>query len=66
MAPEMQRYFESLGLEIWDVWSFFKLLDTDEDGHVRAEDFLNGCLRFSGQASAVDVGRPLALPWRRF
>ncbi|CAE7948615.1 Cacna1a, partial [Symbiodinium sp. KB8] len=40
MAPETQRYFESLGLEIWDVWTFFKLLDHDQDGNVHLEQFL--------------------------
>lgn len=57
MAPETQRYFESLGLEIWDVWTFFKLLDHDQDGNVHLEQFLEGCLRLRGQASSVDVAR---------
>eukprot|EP00439_Symbiodinium_sp_Y106_P059098 s252_g8.t1 len=63
MADETQRYFESLGLEIWDVWTFFKLLDHDQDGNVHLEQFLSlgeamdGCLRLRGQASSVDVAR---------
>ena len=34
-APAVKEYFESLGLDISDAWSFFKLLDVDGGkGHV--------------------------------
>ena len=26
--PKVREYFESLGLDIWDAWSFFKMLDS--------------------------------------
>ncbi|CAE6972192.1 CACNA1F, partial [Symbiodinium sp. KB8] len=28
-SPAVKAYFETLGLDIWDAWSFFKLLDLD-------------------------------------
>lgn len=47
------------GLDVWDAWSFFKLLDADAGGSVEIEEFLMGCLRLRGQATAIDVGKIL-------
>ena len=44
-------------MEVWDAWSFFKLLDEDAGGAVEIEEFLQGCLRLRGQARATDVVR---------
>jgi len=55
--PAVRNYFASIGLDVWDAWSFFKLLDLDEGGSVEADEFLMGCLRLRGQARAVDVGK---------
>eukprot|EP00439_Symbiodinium_sp_Y106_P017141 s1087_g2.t1 len=56
-TPAVKEYFEALGLDIWDAWSFFKLLDAAGDGAVDLEDFFEGCMRFRGTARAMDVGR---------
>lgn len=56
-SPEVREYFQTLGLDVWDAWTFFKLLDKDNGGAVEVEEFLMGCLRLRGQASAMDVGR---------
>mmetsp|Transcript_10883 Transcript_10883/g.26083 ORF Transcript_10883/g.26083 Transcript_10883/m.26083 type:complete len:613 (+) Transcript_10883:3-1841(+) len=56
-SPAVREYFETLGLDVWDPWSFFKLLDEDGGGLVEIEEFFMGCLRFSGQARAMDVGK---------
>lgn len=58
-TPEIKGYLETLGLDVWDAWSFFKLLDTDGGGAIDIEEFFMGCLRFRGQASAMDVGKIL-------
>lgn len=58
-TPEVKGYLETLGLDVWDAWSFFKLLDTDGGGAIDIEEFFMGCLRFRGQASAMDVGKIL-------
>mmetsp|Transcript_23564 Transcript_23564/g.54738 ORF Transcript_23564/g.54738 Transcript_23564/m.54738 type:complete len:579 (-) Transcript_23564:257-1993(-) len=56
-SETVRTYFESLGLDVWDAWSFFKLLDSDGGGSVDVEEFFMGCLRFRGQAKAMDVGQ---------
>eukprot|EP00439_Symbiodinium_sp_Y106_P014557 s14_g2.t1 len=32
MSQEVQTYFESIDLDVWDAWTFFKLLDMDAGG----------------------------------
>lgn len=56
-SPEVKEYFESLGLDVWDAWSFFKMLDLDDSGAVDIEEFLMGCLRVRGTAKAIDIGK---------
>ncbi|CAE7195024.1 unnamed protein product, partial [Symbiodinium pilosum] len=56
-SVEVREYFQTLGLDVWDAWSFFKLLDKDSGGAVEIEEFLMGCLRLRGQATAMDVGK---------
>lgn len=58
-SAEVKEYFATLGLDVWDAWSFFKLLDADAGGSVEIEEFLMGCLRLRGQATAIDVGKIL-------
>lgn len=56
-SPDIQAYFEVLGLDVDDAWSFFKLLDLDDGGDVEIEEFLMGCLRLRGTARAIDIGK---------
>ncbi|CAJ1384613.1 unnamed protein product, partial [Effrenium voratum] len=56
-TQEVRTYFETMGLNIWDAWSFFKLLDTDGGGMVEVEEFFMGCLRLRGAASAMDLAQ---------
>lgn len=53
----VREYFDSLGLDVSDAWSFFKLLDSDGGGAVEVEEFLLGCLRLRGQARAMDIAK---------
>ncbi|CAE7711824.1 unnamed protein product, partial [Symbiodinium pilosum] len=53
-SDAVSSYFEALGLDVWDAWAFFKLLDSDGGGSVDVEEFFMGCLRFRGQAKAMD------------
>eukprot|EP00439_Symbiodinium_sp_Y106_P023795 s3983_g2.t3 len=55
--PDVHNFFESLGLDVWDAWSFFKLLDADGGGAVDTDEFFQGCLRFRGPARSMDVGK---------
>ncbi|CAJ1385656.1 unnamed protein product, partial [Effrenium voratum] len=56
-TKEVQTYFESIDLDIWDAWSFFKLLDLDNGGAIEVEEFLMGCLRLRGSARAMDMAK---------
>lgn len=56
-TPAVRIYFESLGLDVTDAWSFFKLLDSDGGGAVEVEEFLLGCLRLGGHARAMDIAK---------
>ncbi|CAK9081955.1 Sodium channel protein type 10 subunit alpha [Durusdinium trenchii] len=58
-SPAVHEYFTSLGLDIWDAWTFFRLLDADGGGEVEVEEFLMGCLRLRGPATAIDMGKVL-------
>eukprot|EP00913_Durusdinium_trenchii_P021728 g20414.t1 len=53
----VKAYFESMDLNVWDAWSFFKLLDLDSGGAVEIEEFLMGCLRLRGTARAIDIAK---------
>lgn len=54
-SDEVQTMCESIGIDVWDAWSFFKLLDVDAGGAVEIGEFLEGCLRLRGEARAMDV-----------
>ncbi|CAK9077161.1 Voltage-dependent L-type calcium channel subunit alpha-1D (CHCACHA1D) (Voltage-gated calcium channel subunit alpha Cav1.3) [Durusdinium trenchii] len=56
-SEEVKTYFESIDLDVWDVWTFFKLLDMDSGGAVEIEEFLMGCLRLRGNAKAMDIAK---------
>lgn len=55
----MQQLLETLGLDVWDAWSFFKLLDTDGGGSIELEEFFMGCLRLGGNARGLELGKVL-------
>jgi len=57
--PTVRQYLETLGLDVWDSWSFFKLLDTDGGGSIELEEFFMGCLRLGGNARAMDLCKVL-------
>eukprot|EP00435_Cladocopium_sp_Y103_P041521 s66_g11.t1 len=57
MIPETIWPDDTSRQKVWDAWSFFKLLDRDGGGSVEIEEFLKGCLRFRGQARAIDIGQ---------
>jgi len=53
--PHMQGLLEALDVEEEDALELFHLLDTDHDGRILSEEFVNGCLRLDGAAKAVDL-----------
>lgn len=55
--PAVQAYFASLELSITDVWSFFKLLETDEESEISPDAFFEGCQRLKGFARSLDLAK---------
>ena len=38
-----------------DAYELFHMLDASHEGHIQADEFLNGCLRLDGPAKAIDL-----------
>ena len=38
-----------------DALMLFHMLDASHEGHIQADEFLNGCLRLDGPAKAIDL-----------
>jgi len=54
-SPEFQDYLAAFDLDIEAGREIFALLDVDRDGTVDFEEFVGGCMRFRGQATAMDI-----------
>merc|ERR1712113_1136333 len=53
--PNAQAYFNSvLEIDINDAFTFFTVLDQDEDAVVDIDTFVEGCLRLKGPAKRLD------------
>jgi len=55
--PRVTTYMATHQLDVSDVSLMFKLLDTDNTGHVDMEEFVLGCLRLKGHARCLDITR---------
>lgn len=53
--PEMEEYFRAIDMDPSEAGFFFELLDIDGSGGLSREEIVDGCLRLSGPAQAVDV-----------
>lgn len=51
----MQEYFQTLDLDTGESDALFQLLDVDGSGSVSPEEMVNGCLRLSGPALAIEI-----------
>jgi len=54
-SPQFQDYLAAFDLDIDAGTEIFNLLDEDGNGVVEFEEFVQGCMKFRGQASAMDV-----------
>merc|ERR1711933_291595 len=52
-----QAYLETLGIDLSDAWSLFKMLDSDGGGTIDVEEFVSGCLNLKGSAKAVHIAK---------
>lgn len=48
---------ESLGINVDDVWSLFLLIDSDENGVIDLDEFVNGCMNLHGPAKSLQARR---------
>mmetsp|Transcript_104382 Transcript_104382/g.292482 ORF Transcript_104382/g.292482 Transcript_104382/m.292482 type:complete len:520 (-) Transcript_104382:114-1673(-) len=54
---QMIAYFGSIGIEMNDAWTLFKLLDAEESNTVSCDDFVMGCMRLKGAARSMDMAQ---------
>mmetsp|Transcript_102279 Transcript_102279/g.228487 ORF Transcript_102279/g.228487 Transcript_102279/m.228487 type:complete len:616 (-) Transcript_102279:75-1922(-) len=54
-TPQMEEFFKAIDVDPSEAKGLFHLLDLDGSGSVSADEFLNGCLRLSGTAKALDL-----------
>jgi hypothetical protein len=53
--PKVQTWLESLGVDLNDAWTLFKLMDHDQLHLIDIGKFVAGCLRLNGPARSVDL-----------
>ncbi|CAK8993854.1 unnamed protein product [Durusdinium trenchii] len=53
--PHLQQLFAALDVTEEDASMLFHMLDASHEGHIQADEFLNGCLRLDGPAKAIDL-----------
>jgi len=53
--PHLQQLFAALDVDEEDAYELFHMLDASHEGHIQADEFLNGCLRLDGPAKAIDL-----------
>jgi len=56
----MRAYFKSIDLDVSEAKFLFELLDLHGTGSVDAEDFVMGCRRLRGPATAIDLATLLS------
>jgi len=52
---KMAFYLTEIDLETHSLEELFDLFDVNGDGEITAEELLNGCVRISGNAKALDL-----------
>merc|ERR1712217_480889 len=53
--PKVKAYFQALELDVSQAHMLFGLLDTDNDGFVTVDEFVDGATRLKGYARKIDV-----------
>merc|ERR1712187_134110 len=54
-VPQMLEAFKAINIDVSEAKGLFKFLDLDNSGEVNCEEFIDGCLRLSGPAKALDL-----------
>merc|ERR550514_778191 len=53
--PNLKLALEALDLHMEEVQKIFTLLDTENDGHIEIDEFVNGCMKAKGDAKGMDM-----------
>eukprot|EP00747_Dinoflagellata_sp_TGD_P117023 gnl/TRDRNA2_/TRDRNA2_172513_c0_seq2.p1 gnl/TRDRNA2_/TRDRNA2_172513_c0~~gnl/TRDRNA2_/TRDRNA2_172513_c0_seq2.p1 ORF type:complete len:332 (-),score=59.62 gnl/TRDRNA2_/TRDRNA2_172513_c0_seq2:23-919(-) len=53
---DVMAYLHALGVNPSEAHRIFALLDADDSGTLDSDEFVDGLVRYKGQASAIDVG----------
>lgn len=54
-CPELQGYFQGLGVDPKSAKGLFRILDLDNSGEIDSQELLTGTLRLRGAAKAIDL-----------
>eukprot|EP00928_Gymnodinium_smaydae_P029271 TRINITY_DN22091_c0_g1_i2.p1 TRINITY_DN22091_c0_g1~~TRINITY_DN22091_c0_g1_i2.p1 ORF type:complete len:664 (-),score=109.89 TRINITY_DN22091_c0_g1_i2:176-2116(-) len=52
---QAKAYLDSLKLDTSDAELLFRIIDADESGFISIDEFVDGCLRFKGEAKSLDL-----------
>eukprot|EP00927_Polykrikos_kofoidii_P064726 TRINITY_DN6022_c0_g1_i4.p1 TRINITY_DN6022_c0_g1~~TRINITY_DN6022_c0_g1_i4.p1 ORF type:complete len:595 (+),score=78.07 TRINITY_DN6022_c0_g1_i4:170-1954(+) len=53
--PWIKAYLSHLEIEVDDAFSFFRLLDKDRNYDIDVTEFVDGCMKIRGNATALDM-----------
>merc|ERR1711862_601678 len=51
----VQAFFQALGIEPYDAWTLFKLMDENDSHNIDIEKFVVGCLKLNGNAKSTEL-----------
>jgi hypothetical protein len=54
-SDRLKAWFESIDIALEDGWTLFKLIDTDQQGAILIDQFVEGCLHLRGHAKKIDI-----------
>merc|ERR1719215_612828 len=54
-------YFSHLQLDMDDAFGLFRLLDRNSEGSIEIDEFLDGCLRYKGDAKRLDIAKVILI-----
>eukprot|EP00439_Symbiodinium_sp_Y106_P048687 s2778_g6.t1 len=56
-TKKLSHFLDSIGISTDDVWTFFMLLDRDENGLIDIEEFVSGCMQLNGPAKSLQLAK---------
>ncbi|CAE7475538.1 Cacna1h, partial [Symbiodinium sp. CCMP2456] len=53
----LSDFLGSMGISTEDVWTFFMLIDMDENGLLDLDEFVSGCMQLNGPARSIQLAK---------